>query len=852
VRPDDLERLTSALATHYRFERQLGEGAFASVFIARDLRHERSVAVKVLNSDPDSELNEQRFLQEIRFLASLQHPNIIPVHDSGHIDNFLYYVMPYVRGETVRERIRRERVLPIADAVDISIEISDALGYAHGQGVIHRDIKPENILLSGSHAMLADFGIARVINASRGRHLTATGIGSPGTPAYMSPEQLLGETHVDGRTDIYSLGCVLFEMLTGSPPFEGPDAAAKRFIEPAPSARASRREISSELDHVVATALSVTPRNRFQAAADMCDALVTARRELRGSRRGRELIGRNSKSSHLRLAIATAQYSRWFGQWSTKKVVLAAGVGLIAISLVGAQAAGLFTHSKGATAAIDSRRIAVIDFEDQSEGHHLGHVATGLAISLAHELNGVNGLQIVSRNSLRSFREKPLDTLVEALRIGTLVEGTLQRSGDRLRVTIALIDAPSKTQLTSAAVERPMGELFLLEDDVAHEAASLLRRRLGVQVRLRELSTGTTSARARELVFRADKLRDDVSRESYSSDAAVALAAISALRASDSLLSAAEQADRRWLVPIINRGLVALDLAKRQGGVEQAEAFQRAIDQADRALERDSISADALEIRGTALYWQAAKLDLHDAEFRRRLARSEGDLRRALSVDASLASAWGALALVRVAQGQVAAATTAAETALKMDTYLKDAPIILYTIYAATLMNDDIRSAYKWCIRGSRDYPQEHGFIDCRLTLLAEDETRQPDVETAIRLVAKGDSVDPPSRAAAVGRPYTPINRRMMLAIVLARAGARDSSRAVARAAEIAARGSSELALYLKYDKAYLHLVLGERTEAIRLLSEYLAARPTLRGLVSKHPRWRSLRNEAAFQRLVA
>src|SRR5437868_5526606 len=271
---DSIGALRNALRGHYDIEREIGQGAFATVYLAQDLKHERKVALKVLLADPTSDTGELRFIREIRVLARLQHPNILPLHDSGHVDALLYYVMPYVAGETLRDRINRERQLDVSAACRIAREAADALAYAHGQGIIHRDIKPENILLSAGHSMLADFGIARAINLAGVRQLTRTGTGSPGTPAYMSPEQLMGDRELDGRSDIYSLGCVLYEMLTGKPPFTGKEGFVKRFTETAPTVSSARRDVPPWVDRVVGTALERAQNDRYQTAYEFATELA--------------------------------------------------------------------------------------------------------------------------------------------------------------------------------------------------------------------------------------------------------------------------------------------------------------------------------------------------------------------------------------------------------------------------------------------------------------------------------------------------------------------------------------------------------------------------------------------------
>jgi serine/threonine protein kinase len=275
---DPIAPLRNALRSRYDIGREIGQGAYATVFLARDLKHERPVALKVLNVDPTSDTSEIRFIREIRTLARLQHPNILPLHDSGHVEALLYYVSPYVNGETVRSRIDREKQLSVDVTCSIGNEIADALDYAHSQGIVHRDIKPENILISGAHAVLADFGIAKAIDVAGVRQITATGMGSPGTPAYMSPEQLMGERHIDGRSDIYSLGCVLYEMLTGKPPFAGKEGFTKRFTEDPPSVKSLRPDLPVWLDRAIAGAMQRSPRDRFSNAREFIGALCPPER----------------------------------------------------------------------------------------------------------------------------------------------------------------------------------------------------------------------------------------------------------------------------------------------------------------------------------------------------------------------------------------------------------------------------------------------------------------------------------------------------------------------------------------------------------------------------------------------
>jgi serine/threonine-protein kinase len=826
----------------YRIGEEIGRGGAARVFRAQDLTHQRAVAIKVLR--PDLLLSSERFLREILTLARLQHPHIVPLFDSGQANGLLYFVMPLVEGDSLRQRLGTGP-LPTSDAVSIALEVADALAYAHARGLVHRDVKPENILLSQGHAIVTDFGIARAIEQAVDTGTTGTGI-AIGTPSYMSPEQASADQVIDGRSDQYSLACVLYEMLTGKPPFPGatPQAIlAQRMRGELPRLRVQGPELPESLEAAIRRALALAPQDRFATIGAFADALLP------GARSG---TGRSPSG------WARARLASWAGRLAParpSRFALAAlaltGVGLLASLLL--RLNGQDSDARAWLAALDPRRIAVLYFDDHSADRSLGYLASGLTESLIHELSAVPAIQVISRNGVKPFRDQPvsLDSVFAALRVGSLVEGSVQRSNERIRVTVQLIEARTGAHVESATLERPMGELFLLEDDLAREVASLLRRRIGLTIRVRETIAGTTNARARELMFRADQARDAAETALAAPDPLERARGIALLQSADSLLSAAELADRRWNAAVLARGWVALDAALRQSGEARARAIVQARQHAERALAREPSSAAALELRGTVLHFQAARLPLKDAEWSELLQRAAADLERAVALDSSLATAWGTLSRVRILRGEVVAAERNATAALAMDAYLKDAPNILVSLYAATLMGGNLNASWRWCERGAREYPRDPRFVECRLTLLAEDPARPADPRLAWSLVAEGNRLDPPAQARTVGRAYLPFYREMLAAIVSARAGDRDSARAVAARLRAAVAGDAELSVDFKYEAAYLHLVLGEKPEAVQLLSEYLAARPSRRGLVGKHPRWQALRADSGFTAVV-
>ena len=366
---DTLARLSTALSDRYLLERELGAGGMATVYLAHDVKHDRDVAIKVLHPDLGAALGGERFLTEIRTTAKLQHPHILPLLDSGEANGLLYYVMPYVTGETLRARLTRERQLPIGDAVLIAREVADALGSAHAIGIIHRDIKPENILLQGGHALVADFGIALAVQSAGGQRMTQTGL-SLGTPQYMSPEQAMGERAIDARSDVYALGAVTYEMLIGEPPFTGPSVQAivARLLtdEPRPMA-GQRKAIPEHVEAAVMRALEKLPADRFAQASEFATALATdagRSTDVPAHRRGRPTPA-SGRTEHrpgriaLWLALLAAGVAAgWIAARTTRQGESAADQ-LTVTSLLAAPG-GSFGEARSLALSPDGRRLAFV------------------------------------------------------------------------------------------------------------------------------------------------------------------------------------------------------------------------------------------------------------------------------------------------------------------------------------------------------------------------------------------------------------------------------------------------------------------------------------------------------------
>ncbi|HET9275814.1 MAG TPA: protein kinase [Gemmatimonadales bacterium] len=544
----------------------LGRGGMATVYLAQDLKHDRQVAVKVLRPELAAALGTDRFLREIRIAAQLSHPHIVPLFDSLEVEGRLLYVMPYVAGESLRDRLERERRLPVQDAIEITRQVASALAHAHGQGVVHRDIKPENILLQGGQAVVADFGIARAIDAAASGaagKLTETGL-LVGTPRYMSPEQIMGDP-VGPQSDVYSLGCVLFEMLAGAPPFDGPTAqaiVARHTLEQAPSLRKLRPEVGRGLEDIVSAALAKSPDERFPSPSDFELALAGAPVRRRGSRR--RFGARALAAAGLVAALAV-------GGWA---VLDRAGRG-----------------ERTTVQAADPSGVAVLYLDNLSRDSSDLYLVDGITEELIARLSQVERLGVPSRTAVRRFRGRAADdpgAIGRALGVMYLLTGSVQRSGATLRVRMELAQASGGRPVWNRTIDLPEGDILALTDEVAQQIARGVVGQLAPEDLTALTRRPTQSREAYDRYLRGNLY---LTRRTSEADGRRALEEYRAALALDSLFAAAH--GRMGLVYGIYASFPWID-----PGPGMDSMMTLGLAAANRAIELDSSSADGWLARG--------------------------------------------------------------------------------------------------------------------------------------------------------------------------------------------------------------------------------------------------------------
>jgi serine/threonine-protein kinase len=498
---DPGEGLRAALADHYVIERELGRGGMATVFLAEDLKHDRPVALKVLHPELAASLGPERFLREIKLAARLQHPHILTVLDSGEAGGRLWFTMPFVEGESLRDRLRRERQLPVEDALRIAREAAQGLQYAHSHGVIHRDIKPENLMLTDDgNTLVADFGIARGLDSGNEQKLTETGL-VVGTPAYMSPEQAAGDRALDARTDIYSLAAVLYEMLVGEPPFSGATMQSmivKRLTEPPPSARAMRANLAESVDQAIRKALSAVVADRFGTMAQFGQALAEGRQDAATQGRIDAAAERTTQPTSV-IQPDPAPAGR-------RKVPLAATALVLGVLIgVGVLFAWRRSAGHGVPETGGAVRIVVLPFENLGDSSD-AYFASGVSDAVRGKLTELSQLQVIARGSsvqyagsTRAPAQIAADLGVQYLLTGTVRWAKNADGTSRVQVSPELVQVGGDGASASKwqqSFEAPISDVFKVQADIAGQVAQAMRVALpgAAQERLAEAPTKNPAA----------------------------------------------------------------------------------------------------------------------------------------------------------------------------------------------------------------------------------------------------------------------------------------------------------------------------------------------------------------------
>jgi serine/threonine-protein kinase len=812
----------------YVVERELGRGATAVVYLARDRDAGRMVALKVMRDELVGTISTDRFFREIRRTAELSHPNILPLLASGEFEGRPFCVLPFMDGGTLRQRLDREKQLPIPDAVTITVQVARALAFAHGHNLVHRDVKPENILFTGGQATLADFGIARALERSATDSTTSTGI-VRGTPAYMSPEQAMGETTLDGRTDVYSLGCVLYEMLAGMPAFVGPTAQAvlaQRISHSPRPVHVYRPSVPIGLQAVLDKALATSAADRYRNAEELAAALDAV-----------DLAGTPASTAD---STASLKGRRW---WPAIAVASLAVVAALAF------ASGSFRARPAATAIPDGdpRRVAVLYLDNRSPDALPSYLVDGISEDLTNLLAGLPPLVVSSSEAVRGLRAAPipLDSMGRMLRAGTLIGGSARATRDSITIVLRLIGAQHGELLGSDSVTAPIALAYALPGRLVDQVGVSLRQRLGNILSSRAAEGQTRSRDAWDLAQRATALARTGVIEGITLGRAASAA--ERYRAADRMLARAESLDATWGVPSLKRARLAVSqpiLAVHPDGADSARYFemppplrdqlwkQKALGHVEEALRRQPDLVEATALRASILLalWRRGGAD----SLRPLVDR---DVASALARRPSMPLALFTLAELRDADGRYADAVEAARLAYEADAFF-ELPRVAQLGFRTSLRAGRFDDARDWCRIGLMHSRTDPRFAECGLTLVGWTGRTRRDVDSAWALLRDIESQDSRGMLAAT-RTY----RRLLVAAVAARAGLRDSARSMLDRATVADA---------RHEAAYVALLAGDRDEALRLLEEHVRGGGAIEMGLLHDPWFVPLRDEPRFRALVA
>jgi serine/threonine protein kinase/tetratricopeptide (TPR) repeat protein len=812
--------LEQTLGPSIRIEHEVPGGGMSRVFAATDLEFDRGIIIKVLPPELLGDVSVVRFRREILAAARLHHPNIVPVLTAGRSDDLLYYLMPWIEGATLRSVMEREGPMPLDKVLQFATDIADALAYAHAHNIVHRDIKPENVLIEGGRALVTDFGIARAVESAAGlERVTSTGL-TLGTPTYMSPEQAADDAHVDGRSDIYSLGIMLHEMLTGTPPFHASTMRtmiALHLMEKPPSIRTTRPDLPEQLDTAVMIALAKSPADRYADAEKFAAAL-------------REVPRHGSASREAGPKRISTAVMRHFRRLITAVVVLVA-------ALFGT------SYWRRNVSAFDPAHVAVLNFDTPSADTTLAAAASGFTRDLIGALQDLPGLTVISPEGVAGLTNIRLDSIGRALHVGTIISGTLERRGDSLEANVRVVDPVSAAQRGSTRIRRPASQFLLMRDSVVQNVADQLRELLGRELRLNEWRSQTNSDKAWTLRQRAEQLIEyeaTMRRDPLDLSPQLRLFATA-----DSLLDAAARADERWPDPYVARAQIRVRLTEYFEGEKARAHLDTGLTMAQRALARNPADAGAHAARGQLRFLKVHNGGAGDGA-RSLLDSARADLVVATSADEHLSSAWQALSSVLQLHGDVQGAVVAARRALATDAYLRSVPSTTNRLIYALTYAGQASEAMALCKEATARNPENPAINTCELGVLGYAGQSAEDVRRMWQLTVQNERSGPWTLAGGI----SPI-ARYWYAAVLARSGKRDSARTIVdetRRKTIAAGMADD---YLGHE-AYARMVIGDSTAAIDLLRTAIVRGQTTRTLVATSPQFTPLRNNTQFRAITA